>query len=70
VASDERVTAVSDDAGEFARTVVGSQPARGRILDCFYIAMKFQAAQRSVFGSKMIDSMERESVKTEIIRAK
>ena len=32
--------------------------------------MKFQAAQRSVFGSKMIDSTERESVETEITHAK
>jgi hypothetical protein len=70
VASDERVTVISDDAGEFAKTVEGSQLARGRILDWFHIAMKFQAAQRSVFGSKMIDSMERESVETEIIHAK
>ena len=57
VASDERVTVISDDAGEFVMTVEGSQLARGRILDWFHIAMKFQAAQRSVFGSKMIDSM-------------
>ena len=28
--------------------------------------MKFQAAQRSVFGSKMIAAVERESVETEI----
>ncbi|CAN7796424.1 hypothetical protein LJR034_004128 [Caballeronia sp. LjRoot34] len=70
VASDERVTAISDDADEFAKTLDGSQHARGRILDWFHIAMKFQAAQRSVFGSKMIDSMERESVETEIIHAK
>ena len=32
--------------------------------------MKFQAAQRSVFGNNMIDSTERESVETEIIHAK
>jgi hypothetical protein len=70
VASDERVTVISDDAGEFAKTVEGSQLARGRILDWFHIAMKFQVAQRSVFGSKMIDSMERESVETEITHAK
>jgi hypothetical protein len=70
VASDERVTVISDDAGEFAKTVEGSQPARGRILDWFHIAMKFQAAQRSVFGSKMIESMGQESVETEITRAK
>jgi hypothetical protein len=69
-ASDERVTVISDDAGEFGKTVEGSQLARGRILDWFHIAMKFQAAERSVFGSKMIDSMERESVETEIIHAK
>jgi hypothetical protein len=31
VASDERVTVISDDAGEFAKTVEGSQLARGRI---------------------------------------
>ena len=41
VASDERVTVISDDAGEFAKTVEGSQLARGRILDWFHIAMKF-----------------------------
>jgi hypothetical protein len=70
VASDERVTVISDDAGEFGKTVEGSQLARGRILDWFHIAMKFKAAERSVFGSKMIDSMERESVETEIIHAK
>jgi hypothetical protein len=70
VASDERVTVISDDAGEFGKTVEGSQLARGRILDWFHIAMKFRAAERSVFGSKMIDSMERESVETEIIHAK
>ena len=70
VASDERVTVISDDAGEFGKTVEGSRLARGRILDWFHIAMKFRAAERSVFGSKMIDSMERESVETEIIHAK
>ena len=70
VASDERVTVISDDAGEFAKTVEGSQLARGRILDWFHIAMKFQAAQLSVFGSMMIDSMERESMETDISHAK
>ncbi|MFM0669094.1 ISKra4 family transposase [Paraburkholderia sediminicola] len=70
VASNERVTVISDDAGEFAKTVEGSQLARGRILDWFHIAMKFQAALRSVFGSKMIDSMDQESVETEITHAK
>ena len=70
VASDERVTVISDAAGEFEKAVQGSQLARGRILDWFHIAMKFKAAQRSVFGSKMIASLERESVETEITHAK
>ncbi|NMM04373.1 hypothetical protein HHL24_41850 [Paraburkholderia sp. RP-4-7] len=35
---------------------------RGRVLDWFHIVMKFQAAQHSVFGSKMIDSMDQDSV--------
>ncbi|MCA3000092.1 MAG: hypothetical protein ING75_15985, partial [Rhodocyclaceae bacterium] len=60
----------SDDAGEFEKTIRGSQLARGRILDWFHIAMKFKAAQRSVFGSKVIDSLERESIETEITHAK
>jgi hypothetical protein len=55
VPSDERVTVISDDAGEFSKTLQGSQLARGRILDWFHIAMKFKAAQRSAFGSKMIE---------------
>ncbi|MGY2492085.1 hypothetical protein [Cupriavidus sp. CP313] len=70
MATDERVTVISDDAGEFEKTVQGSQLARGRILDWFHIAMKLKAAQRSVFGSKMIASLERESVETEITHAK
>ncbi|EIN01798.1 hypothetical protein WQE_07207 [Paraburkholderia hospita] len=46
VAIDERVTVISDDGGEFAKTIEGSKLARGRILDWFHIAMKFRAAQR------------------------
>ena len=64
------MTVISDDAGEFGKAVEGSQLARGRILDWFHIAMKFKAAKRSVFGSKMIDSLDRESVETEIDHAK
>jgi hypothetical protein len=60
VASDKRVTVISDDAGEFEKAVQGSQLARSRILDRFHIAMKFKTGQRSVFGSKMIASLERE----------
>ncbi|MBK5125676.1 hypothetical protein IQ288_38310 [Burkholderia sp. R-69980] len=70
VASDGRVTVISDDAGEFEKAVLGSQLARGRILDWFHLEMKFQAAQLAVFGSKMIAALERESVETEINRAR
>ncbi|GAB7540462.1 hypothetical protein [Cupriavidus sp. 8B] len=70
MATDERMTVISDDAGEFEKTVQGSLLARGRILDWFHVAMKFNAAQRSVFGNKMIGSLERESIETEITHAK
>src|SRR5258708_9688956 len=70
VSPDERVTVISDDAGEFGKPVEGSQLARGRILDWFHIAMKFKAAENSVFGSATIESLEREVVKTEIDHAK
>ena len=63
VGPNERVTVISDDAGEFAKAVQGSQLARGRILDWFHIAMKFKAAENSVFGSAMIEPLERDSVK-------
>lgn len=66
----ERVTVISDDAGEFVKAVAGSQLARCRILDWFHIAMKFKAAQRSVFGSKVIAPLERESVETAIEHAR
>ncbi|MFM0204949.1 hypothetical protein PQR53_34585 [Paraburkholderia fungorum] len=69
VASDERVTVINDDAGEFDKAVQGSQLARGRILDWLHIAMKFHGAQRTVFGSKMIAALKRESVETEINHA-
>ena len=70
VGLDERVTVISDDAGEFAKAVEGSQLARGRILDWFHIAMKFKAAETSVFGSTTLEPLERDAVKTEIQHAK
>ena len=70
VAPNERVTVISDDAGEFGKAVEGSQLARGRILDWFHIAMKFKAAENSVFGSATIEPLERGAVKTEIEHAK
>jgi hypothetical protein len=70
VSLDERVTVISDDAGEFGKAVEGSQLARGRILDWFHIAMKFKAAENSVFGCATIEPLEREVFKTEIDHAK
>ncbi|MBB5402557.1 ISKra4 family transposase [Paraburkholderia youngii] len=70
VAPDERVTVISDDAGEFGKAVDGSQLARGRILDWFHIAMKFKSARNSVFGSQTIEPHERIAVETEIDHAK
>ncbi|MBW8832771.1 MAG: hypothetical protein JF606_25915, partial [Burkholderiales bacterium] len=70
VAPNERVTVISDDAGEFGKAVEGSQLARGRILDWFHVAMKFKAAANSVFGSATIPSEERVAVETEIDHAK
>jgi hypothetical protein len=70
VAPDERVTVISDDAGEFGKAVDGSQLARGRILDWFHIAMKFKAAKNSVLGSQTMEPHERIAVETEIDHAK
>lgn len=65
----ERVSVISDDAGEFGKAVEGSQLARGRILDWFHIAMKFEAAKNSAFGNATIEPLEREAVETEIDHA-
>ena len=70
VTSEERVSVISDDAGEFSKAVEGSQLARGRVLDWFHIAMKFKAAENALFGCKQIEPLERETVKAEIRSAK
>jgi hypothetical protein len=70
VAPDERVTVISDDAGEFGKAVDGSQLARGRILDWFHIAMKFKAAKHSVLGSQTMGPHARIAVETGIDHAK
>ena len=69
VSPDERVTVISDDAGESGKAVEGSRLVRGRILDWFHIAMKFKAAENSIFGSATIAALERE-IQTEIDHAK
>ena len=69
VQPDERVTVISDDAGEFVKAVQGSALARGRILDWFHIAMKFKAAENSVLGSKHVEPHERDRVRDWLRRA-
>jgi len=44
---DERVTILSDGAGEFEKAVNGSVRPLCRILDWFHIAMKFRAIEQS-----------------------
>jgi len=51
VKTDERVTVISDGAGEFTKAAQGSHLVRGRILDWFHMAMKFDAAEKSVIGA-------------------
>jgi hypothetical protein len=63
----QRVTVLTDGAGEFEKAVNGSSRPMCRILDWFHIAMKFKAAQRSVFGCKFMDSMEREGIEQAIL---
>jgi len=53
VKPDERVTVISDGAGEFVKAVEGSQFARGRILDWFHIAMRFRAAEQSILSARL-----------------
>ena len=70
VGPNERVTVISDDAGEFEKAVQCSELARGRILDWFHIAMKFKAAENSIFGSAAVEPEQRELMTTEIEHAK
>jgi hypothetical protein len=53
VKPDERVTVISDGAGEFVKAVEGSQFARGRILDWFHIAMRFRVAEQSILSARL-----------------
>jgi len=65
-----RVTILTDGAGEFEKAAKGCAQPTCRILDWFHIAMKFEAAKTSVFGCKVIGSLEREAVRREIRGAK
>ena len=46
---DERVTILSDGAGEFQKAVEGSVHSLWRILDWFHIAMKFRVIEQSAW---------------------
>lgn len=70
VKPEERVTVISDGAGEFTNAVKGSQLARGRIMDWFHLSMKFRAAQRSVIGCRLQDGPDWNWVDHEITSAK
>lgn len=47
VANDQKITIVSDGAGEFEKAVDGSRRPLTRILDWFHIAMKLRAIEQS-----------------------
>lgn len=66
----ERVTILSDGAGEFEKAAKGCNQPTCRILDWFHVAMKFKATQRSVLGCKFIDSLERDGIERAILGAK
>ena len=70
VRHDERVTVISDGAGEFTKAVDGSQFARGRILDWFHIAMKFREAEQSVVSSRRIEGPDWDWIGNELKSAK
>jgi hypothetical protein len=70
VNSDERVTVISDGAGEFTKAVDGSRFARGRILDWFHIAMKFRAVEQSIITSRRTDGPDWDRLSREINSAK
>ena len=70
VGSDQRVTMLTDGAGEFEKAASGCDQPMCRILDWFHIAMKFRAAERSVLGCKFIDPQERDDIERSIRGAK
>ena len=70
IAKDQKITVVSDGAGEFEKAVDGSKRLLNRILDWFRIAMKFRAIEQSAL--KFPDSLapNGRSVQDEIASAK
>jgi hypothetical protein len=70
VGPDERVTILTDGAGEFNKAARGCRQPVCRILDWFHVAMKFKAADRSVFGCKQIPAEQRADFERDILGAK
>jgi hypothetical protein len=69
-AKDQKITIVSDGAGEFEKAVDGSKRPLTRILDWFHIAMKFRAIEQSVQRFPHLLAPNGRSVQDEIASAK
>ncbi|KRB79531.1 hypothetical protein ASE07_25360 [Noviherbaspirillum sp. Root189] len=67
---DQKITIVSDGAGEFEKAVDGSQRPLTRILDWFHIAMKFRAIEQSALKFPGLRAPNGRSVEDEIAAAK
>jgi hypothetical protein len=70
VKHNERVTVISDGAGEFTKAVDGSRLAWGKILDWFHIVMKFRAAELSVVERRLTEGPDWSWVLSELKSAK
>ena len=70
VSIDQRITIVSDGAGEFEKAVDGSRRPLTRILDWFHIAMKFRAIEQSALKFPDLLARNGRTVQDEIASAK
>jgi hypothetical protein len=70
VANDQKITIVSDGAGEFEKAVDGSKRPLNRILDWFHIAMKFRAIEQSAQKFPDLLALNGRPVQDEIASAK
>lgn len=69
-APDQKITIISDGAGEFEKAVDGSNRPLTRILDWFHIAMKFRAIEQSALKFPDLLAPNGRSVQDEIASAK
>ncbi|MEB0013945.1 ISKra4 family transposase [Glaciimonas sp. Gout2] len=70
VANDQKITIISDGAGEFEKAVDGSRRPLNRILDWFHIAMKFRAIEHASWKFPHLLAPNGRSVQDEIASAK